>query len=188
MKRCSFNKTFGLSVMVGVLFIITMVLAPQPGIAAGPFQQRGNGPTSLQEFLQQQENLKQSGREGTLKSAPKHGSGAFAAPDGKKQLESCTAVLDDNYVLNVPIVDIENDYYWLEMAYQGNGYFLFTGFDFQNPGGFTGCDHAYLTTPSTVYVPLMYFGGYFFWLELTYVGCDSSGCWFGLTKFGPVYY
>ncbi|MBF0552794.1 MAG: hypothetical protein HQK60_19955, partial [Deltaproteobacteria bacterium] len=54
MKVYVFNKKFGLSIVVGALFIIAMVFAPQTGIAAGPVQPRGNGPTSLQEFLQHQ--------------------------------------------------------------------------------------------------------------------------------------
>ncbi|MBF0498089.1 MAG: hypothetical protein HQK58_16185 [Deltaproteobacteria bacterium] len=187
MKGHVFNKKFGLSVMVGALFIITMVLVPQTGIAADPVSPPANAPASLQEFLQQQKDLEQGGVGGMSKSAPKSGPRALAVPNGKKQLESCTAVLDDNYVLYVPIADIGNDYYWLEMAYQGNGYFLFTGFDFQDPRGFTKCNHAYLTSPSTVYVPLMYFDGYFYWLEINYAGCDNNGCWFALTGFGQVY-
>ncbi|MBF0498088.1 MAG: hypothetical protein HQK58_16180 [Deltaproteobacteria bacterium] len=188
MRSYVINKKFGLSVIVGALFIIATVLAPQTGIAAGLFQPPTNAPASLQEFLQQQKDLKQDGGRGMLKSAPKRGPRALAAPNGRQQGDNCTAELDDNYVLYVPIVDIGNDYYWLEMVYQGDGYFLFTGFDYQDPRSFTRCNHAYLTSPSTVYVPLMYFDGYFYWLELTYFGCDSNGCWFGLTDFGQIYY
>ncbi|MBF0552577.1 MAG: hypothetical protein HQK60_18855, partial [Deltaproteobacteria bacterium] len=127
------------------LFILAMVLAPQAGIAAGPLQPLANGPTSLQEFLQQHKDLKQSGKEGALKSGPKRGHRASKANQPRQQGDNCTAELDNNYVLYVPIVDIENDYYWLEMVFQGDGYFVFTGFDFQDPGGFTDCDHAHLT-------------------------------------------
>ncbi|MBF0497567.1 MAG: hypothetical protein HQK58_13490 [Deltaproteobacteria bacterium] len=188
MKFYVFNKKVGLSVFLGALFIIAMSLAPQAGIAAGPVQPRGNGPTSILDYLQQQNELNQTGKEGMVRSAPKSGPRALTAPNGKKQLEPCTAVLDSHYNLYVPIVDIGNDYYWLEMVYTGDGYFLFTGFDYQDPTDFNECNHSYLTSSTTVYVPFMSFGGYYYWLELTYFGCDSTGCWFGLTDFGPIYF
>ncbi|MBF0476234.1 MAG: hypothetical protein HQK59_10445, partial [Deltaproteobacteria bacterium] len=95
MRNYTINNKFGLSVFVGALFIIAMVLSPQTGIAADPVQLPANAPTSLQELLQQQNDLNQSGKDGALKSAPKRGPRALSVPNGKKQLEPCTAVLDD---------------------------------------------------------------------------------------------
>ncbi|MBF0476233.1 MAG: hypothetical protein HQK59_10440 [Deltaproteobacteria bacterium] len=187
MKDYAINKKFVLSILVGALFIIAIVLAPQPGIAAGPLHPLV--PTSLHNFFYHKD-LNQSGVGGTSKSVPKSGHRASKSFPIKNQGDDCTAVLDENLYLYIPIVDIGNDYFWLETQYQGDGYFLYTGSDFQDPSGFTACDHAYLTSDSTVYVPLMYFDddGNFYWIELTYFGCDSSGCWFGLTDFGQVYF
>ncbi|MBF0552576.1 MAG: hypothetical protein HQK60_18850 [Deltaproteobacteria bacterium] len=187
MKACAYNKKFGLTVLVGALFILAIVLAPQPGIAAGPHHPLV--PASVQELLQQHKDLNKSGVGGTS-STPKLGPRASKLFPIKNQGDDCTAVLDDHFYLYIPIIDIGNDYFWLEVQYQDNGYFLYTGSDFQDPSGFTACDHAYLTDASDIYVPLMYFvdDGNFYWLQLTYFGCDDTGCWFGLTDFGQINY
>ncbi|MBF0552795.1 MAG: hypothetical protein HQK60_19960 [Deltaproteobacteria bacterium] len=190
MEAYAIKKKFVLSILVGALFLIAMVLAPQTGIAAGPVKPQVNGPASLYDFFKHVKDTKQSGTEGTSKYAPKSGPRASKPFQGRTQGDDCTAVLDDHFYLYIPIIDIGSDYFWLEVQYQDNGYFLYTGSDFQDPSGFTACDHAYLTDASDIYVPLMYFvdDGNFYWLQLTYLGCDDTGCWFQMTDAGLINY
>lgn len=103
--------------------------------------------------------------------------GAYAGPDN-----NCTAILQNNLLLYVPIIVYNGQDYWADFQYVQNTYnfTLVNAGLLTNTGYFNNCPVSVISQDLKLHMPSVKYNGLFYWADLQY----TSGLIFTLTGAG----
>ncbi len=99
-------------------------------------------------------------------------------------INTCAATLSEDWHMHMPIIDIGEIYVNADAVCGLDGGCSITRVEAVQSEGFQNCEVAILTPEPGLHLPVVFYAGLSFWVDLRYVPTTDGQIWFVLTDYG----